>query len=233
MSSAFRIDHRPRLLVAEFERSQTILSWSMTRPAFRTARRVAWLEVRDADLPATVDPFQLLNDRMCAEGLADAIAMMTSRNLAKRTLARHATAGVEASCLATVGLSNAGRVGERPPAIRRIAGTINLLVHVDRPLDTAAMVEAVSIVAQARTAAILECGVRRDGVAVTGTGTDCIVIASSRGRRPERFAGLHTGAGQALGAAAFRAVEQGCREWLAEQASGRPDQTTSTGGHGR
>ena len=119
-------------------------------------------------------------------GLSDAVAMMTSRNVESFVRRRCIADGVAAECVVTLGLNNGERVGTRlaPPAPG--AGTINILCHVSQPLTDAALLEAASIVAQARTVVLTEAGYRRPGQeqVVTGTGTDCIVMASPLGPEP-------------------------------------------------
>ncbi|WP_245444962.1 adenosylcobinamide amidohydrolase [Pseudaminobacter soli (ex Li et al. 2025)] len=204
-------------LVAEFASPQAMLSWSLTRPGFVTSRKVAWLEVRNADLPLDVDPIALLETKMAEVGHEDAVHLMTSRTVRKHHFAAASFGQANASCLATVGLGNADRVGESP-AISMPAGTINRLAHVDRPLSTAALIEAMSIASEARTAAIMDLNWRQNGKPVTGTGTDCIVIAAPDGEKPEQFAGLHTDIGAAIGRAVYDVVRQGGELWIAEQA---------------
>jgi adenosylcobinamide amidohydrolase len=214
--SAFAVSCAAPFLVAEFAAPQSMVSWSLTRPGFVTARKVVWLGVRDDDLSLGVDPAALLETKMAAAGHADAVQLMTSRDVGRHHLATASSGTVTSTCLATVGLSNATRVG-MPPLPAKPAGTINLLAHVDRPLGEAALIEAVSIATQARTAAVMDANWRPRGTAVTGTGTDCIVIAAPARPRGEAFAGLHTDIGAAIGRAVYDAVSQGCVAWIDEK----------------
>jgi hypothetical protein len=68
-------------LVAQFDAPQSMVSWALTKPGFQVCRKVAWLEVRNADLPPSVDPYSFLDRRMSEAGLADAVALMTSRDV--------------------------------------------------------------------------------------------------------------------------------------------------------
>jgi adenosylcobinamide amidohydrolase len=115
-----------------------------------------------------------------------------------------------------VGLSNAERVGHRRLVESAEYGTINLLAVADAPLSDAALVELLSIATQARTAAVMEHGPDLPSGRATGTGTDCIVVAAPPGA--ERYAGLHTEVGEAVGAAVYAAVASGVRDWMEEQA---------------
>lgn len=213
---AFSIRWTAPFLVAEFAEPQNMLSWSLTRPGFVTARAFVWLEVRDGDLPVDVDPVGLLRERMEAAGHGEAVHLMTSRSLAHHDLASATAGAATSTCLATVGLSNAGRIGEAFDGSAPV-GTINLLAHAGSPLSEAARIEALSIAAEARTAAVIDLGLIRDGHVVTGTGTDCIVIASPREGPETAFSGLHTDVGLSLGRAVYDAVKAGGLRWLAER----------------
>jgi adenosylcobinamide amidohydrolase len=213
---AFSVSCTGPFLVAEFAASQAMLSWSLTRPGFVTARKVAWLHVRNDDLPLGIDPVALLETKMATAGHQDAVHLMTSRDVGHHHLMTALSGAATATCLATVGLGNAARVGSAPMAGRPM-GTINLLAHVDRPLSQAALIEAVSIAVQARTAAVIDLDLRPDGMPVTGTGTDCIVVATPGMDGGETFAGLHTDIGAAIGRAVYDAVWQGGMAWISER----------------
>jgi adenosylcobinamide amidohydrolase len=203
----------PPFLLATFPVPHRVLSWSMLRPGFHTAHRVAWLEIHNRDLPHDVDAGQLIRDRVGAAGLDDAVVFVTSRDIHRHHLERVAVETERATCLTTVGLSNSERVGVRLHQPPPVAGTINTLVQVSRPLSEAALIEAVSIATEARTAAVLDSGERRQGVAVTGTGTDCIAIAAPLGDDAAVFAGKHTAIGECIGAAVYKATTEGIRAW--------------------
>lgn len=220
--TAFSIDCEPPWLVARFRGRRKILSWAVHRSGTRTAKRVAWLQVNNADLPAGFDPGDFLHARMRERGLDDAIGLMTSAPLRHHHHASVHRDGVWATCLMTFGLSNAERIGTRRssrifddakvPAV----GTINALCHVSTPLSAAAMLEAMSIASQARTAAILSQPheVLLGAGPVTGTGTDCIVMACPVDGAEQPYAGMHTAVGEALGAAVFQVTENAMRDWL-------------------
>lgn len=202
----------PRLLLASFSTPQNMLSWSINRPGFQRASKVAWLEVRNAELPAGVDPEQLVADRLSDRGIEDAIALMTSRTVSQHHCVSKTIEESRATCVATVGLSNGERVGERQSDPPRM-GTINTLLHVNEPLSSGALIELISVAAMARTTAILDSGIRRNGVAITGTGTDCIVVAASLAEMEVRYAGMHTATGEAAGAAVYEAIRSGTEVW--------------------
>ncbi|MGE0024374.1 MAG: hypothetical protein AB7S70_12170, partial [Hyphomicrobium sp.] len=78
MNLPFQLSCRPPHLVASFPAPQRMLSWSLTKPGFQVADRVAWREVRNADLPPTEDPCASLARLMGAADLGDAVQLGTS-----------------------------------------------------------------------------------------------------------------------------------------------------------
>jgi len=215
-----RIEQQGPWLSATFEQPQRCLSWAVHRPGFVVAERVLWRQVRNEDLHPQLDAVAWLAAELQARGDAAAIGLLTSRTVACFETARARVAGVECEVLLTLGLSNAVRAAApRAPAAWQ-AGTINLLAQLSQPLSDTALIEAVSIASEARTAALLDEpweGIDGDGP-ITGTGTDCVVIAAAPGEG-ERYAGLHTAVGQALAQAVYAATRRAARRWLDEFAA--------------
>jgi adenosylcobinamide amidohydrolase len=210
--AAFTINCAPPFLTVRFAEPQRTLGWSLLHPGFAAVTDVVWVEVRNSDLGPAVDPCAFLRTRLARSGLPNALAFMTSRDIRCHHLCRRRAGSVEAACLTTVGLSNGERVGSRK-AHAFHAGTINTLVHVSVPLTDGALVEAISIVAQARTAAVIDFQNALQGTAITGTGTDCIVVASPCRGEPVAWAGLHTDIGEAIGGAVYDATHAGAAQW--------------------
>ncbi|GAA6199583.1 adenosylcobinamide amidohydrolase [Aquicoccus sp. SU-CL01552] len=196
-----------------------VLSWSLTRPGFVTARQILWREVRNADLPEDLDVLAWFRAELAAREAGDAVAMLTSRHLEAFETAQATVEGVTGFCLATVGLSNAERIGTRLDRTGKDWGTINVALHLDLPLSEAALLELMSIATQARTAAVMEAGLDLPTGRATGTGTDCIAVAAPAGDTP--FAGLHTPQGEAAGRAVHEAVQRGAQVWM--ETVRRPD----------
>lgn len=218
-----------------FDRPQKALSWAVRRPGYQRTTRVAWLQVKNADLPVGVDAADLVAARAAANGLEDAIVLMTSASLERHHVSVVDCEGVRATCLMTLGLSNAERIGSRRRQgstvtvndCRAAIGTINALCHVSVPLTDPAMAEAVSVATQARTTAILSYQYERTagGGVVTGTGTDCIVVACPSHGMQHQFCGLHTPTGEALGASVLNATHVAMDDWLHRNIGpdGKPD----------
>lgn len=208
----FAIDCAPPFLKVRFAQPQRTLGWSLLHPGFAVVSDIVWVEVRNSDLGPSTDPKAFLRARLAATGLPEALGLMTSRDIRCHHLCWRHAGGVEAACLTTVGLSNGERVGSRRMREAH-AGTINTLVHVSVPLTDGAMVEAISIVAEARTAAIVDSRRVERGTGITGTGTDCIVVASACGGGALDCAGLHTAVGEAIGGAVYDATRTGAEQW--------------------
>ncbi len=192
-----------------------ILSWALNRPGFVTASRVLWREVRNADLPEGFDVERWLTSELIPRGDTSSVVFLTSRNIARYRQATATAEGVRADVVATVGLSNAERVGTRQLPSSGHFGTINVAVSLDTALSDAGLLEAISIAVEARTAAVIDADIRVCDAPATGTGTDCLAVAAPPGER--RYAGLHTPEGEAIGRAVYDAVRAGADEWKAEQ----------------
>jgi adenosylcobinamide amidohydrolase len=113
--------------------------------------------------------------------------------------------GLSVTAWCTAGCSNALRVGDRATAGRAEAGTINIAVAINQPVNVAVLAEALQLAVEARVLAVQETGLMsvRSGLPATGTGTDCIVIAAperSENKRGEiAYTGKHTALGELIG----------------------------------
>ncbi len=209
----FHLHLEPPYLIVDFGQAQRTLGWSITLPGFGSTQKVVWMEVRDSDLPPHIDPVSFVDARLSARGLTEVAVFLTSREIRCHHLARSRIGPFAVTCLTTVGLSNGERVGARQRTTPKAVGTINTLVHVSHALSDGAFVESVSIATQARTAAVVETNSLRDAPSITGTGTDCILVAAPKDGTSEYCAGLHTDLGQAIGAAVYEATLAGVQEW--------------------
>ena len=208
------------------------LSHAPVGAGYVMARAVLWREVRNTDLTPGFDAerwfaAEVADQAQRQPGAGVTVGMMTSRDVGSFCHHRAEVAGIAAEAVVTLGLSNAEAVGARLPwhAADGCAGfgTVNILVVLDQPLTRAAQLEALTIAVQARTAAIMDLGLRLPSGIATGTGTDCMVLACPVAPRAgqARYAGLHTPAGEAVGAATRRAVAEAGAVWLAWLAAKR------------
>lgn len=100
-------------------------------------------------------------------------------------------------CMATSGTGNAARSGMSRDVFPAYSpGTINIILFIDGGMTPSAMVNAVITATEAKTAALLDIGIKdhANGRCATGTTTDAIVIGVSQS---ERYGALHEYAGAA------------------------------------
>jgi adenosylcobinamide amidohydrolase len=195
----------------------SILGWALIGGGRREAQRVFWHNVSDADLPPEVDAQRLFEERRKQRaGDAQGVGFLTGCSLAEFVEKRRDRGRLSARCIATVGLGNALRVGDLPSPGVISPGTINILLQTSFPLSECASLEALSLVVEARTLAVLEARVPSGvGNAIaTGTGTDCVVVASPLPSSMDSevcFSGKHTEFGHLIGACVYDAVSDGIR----------------------
>lgn len=117
--------------------------------------------------------------------------------------------------LATVGVRNAARAGERydPLFPAYHPGTINLMIVFDAMVTEAALLNAIITATEAKAAALQKEGVADPiGRSATGTTTDAILAASMQNTTygvKHAYMGVSTEIGNALGQAVYEAVRQG------------------------
>lgn len=206
------VRHGP-FLIARFAAAQRVASWAILGGGLTHADAVAWLQVRNADLPITRDPRDVLERALRELHLGRVVGLITSRDLTAYEDVTRTHGAISARCIATVGLGNALRAGDAPsPAL---AGTINTLCQVSVRLSNEALLEALALAAEARTLAMCEARVPSSGgeLYATGTGTDCVVIACAEHGEAVAYAGKHTVVGHVIGSSVYEAVARGIEVW--------------------
>ncbi len=213
----YQVELRDTWLIASFPEPWAVVSWAIANGGWQRAQRVAWLFLQRNEIAGVDDVPAWMRARMHRQHLAGAVGFMTSR----RPLAFVESAATESDShawvIGTVGLSNRLRAGD--PCSASHTGTINLLACTSQALTVEAALEAICLVTEAKTLAMLESGEDSvcSGMPATGTGTDCVALAWPVAAEQICYAGKHTALGSALGRAAYLAVSEGIREWKAEQ----------------
>jgi adenosylcobinamide amidohydrolase len=215
------VNRRGRWLVVEFSDPQVVLSWAIVGGGLRRVRTVAWYQVEGRELRPPADPCRFLRRRFQEDGVTEGVGLLTSRSLDSYIDVERRYGVWSARCIATVGLGNAIRIGDPPGPSGRI-GTINLLCSLSGALSQNALIEALALATEARTAAVLEAWVpsRVSGLAATGTGTDCIVVTAASAGDFIEYAGKHTVVGHLIGASVTEAIRRGAELWKAENRKG-------------
>ena len=213
-------------LIWDLGKPHACLSFAPYRGGFVSAQQIAWREVRNADLPPDFDVISWLEGQVDErlDKADQAIAMLTSRDIRFHHFDTAVVGQTKAEALVTLGLSNAERIGHRRLARPEEYGTINIAARLNQCLSETAMIEALTIMAEARTAAVMEARyevmVSGAPVIATGTGTDCLTLACVQGEdRHHAYAGLHTEIGHALGRVVYDAVRTACDTYLSEEAT--------------
>lgn len=194
------------------------LGWTLIGGGRREAQCVFWHNVSDADLLPEVDARLFFEERRKHRtGDTQGIGFLTGCSLAEFVEKRCERGKLSARCVATIGLRNALRIGDLPRTTAIAPGTINILLQISCPLSECASLEALSLVAEARTSAVLDGHVPSTvgNTIATGTGTDCIVVASPLPSEDDSelvYAGKHTELGHLIGACVYDAVSQGIRQ---------------------
>jgi adenosylcobinamide hydrolase len=150
------------------------------------------------------------------------VALMTAVSLKDLVVLREESADIWVEGFFTVGVSNAVRAGEPNGAAERDAesftpGTINIVLITNARLAIPAMVGAVQVATESKTATLLAESVPSwtGGQGATGTGTDAIVIVNGEGPA-HRYSGTHTKMGELIGRVVARGVLSGLlryRQW--------------------
>lgn len=212
----------PRWLVVRFAKDHALASWAIVGGGLRRTLTVAWHQVSEDELRPPVDARELLCVRLRDAGMADAVGLLTSRNLESYVDVTRRYGDVEAHCIATVGLGNALRAGDPPGPAGRI-GTINVLCRLSVPLSTEALLEALALATEARALAVREASIPStvSGEPASGTGTDCMVMAAPEHGVPARYAGKHTVLGHLIGTVVREATAQGVEDWKRERRASR------------
>jgi len=201
-------------LTMEFGELHQILSWAIVNGGMTRSHHIAWHEVGKNGLGSGIDPRVFLKEKIKQKGMDKAVGLLTSADLNSFIDIEKEFCQNSARCIATVGMSNALRIGDLPRSSEHV-GTINIAVQLSTPLSDEAFVEAISIAAEARTAAVLDSHYPsiRTGQPATGTGTDCIAIAAPVSGKPKPYAGKHTDIGHLIGATVYEAIYKGVEQW--------------------
>jgi hypothetical protein len=72
------------------------------------------------------------------------------------------------------------------------------------------------------SAALIDTDHLRDGSGVTGTGTDCVIVAAPAAGEALSGVGMHTAMGEAIGSAVYRATRAGAEQWSRDMAERPP-----------
>lgn len=132
--------------------------------------------------------------------------------------------GLTVSVLATAGLGNRRAFDDLPEwneeqeqDLLTSAGTINLIVSVNRRLSVEARIELLAMVAQVKTHVVESCALLSplNKEIASATGTDCIALCSLEEHKTTlQYAGMHTTLRHVAAQAVTQALQKAIRNWL-------------------
>jgi iron complex transport system ATP-binding protein len=146
------------------------------------------------------------------------VGLMTAVPMKRLVVDREQSGPVWVECFCTVGVTNAVRAGEPLARTHRASnshrpGTINIILVTNATLTGMALVGALQVATESKTATLIQNKVRsiaRKSLLATGTGTDAVVIASSLdGLHNMPYSGTHTEIGSMIGRLVARCVQGG------------------------
>ncbi len=217
-----RFSVHDRTLVVDLVKPRRVLSSAVKGGGLVTARYILTHQVAANPTAAPTpkqrwsDPARHLSRLARRLGLQDqTVGLMTAVDLHQLVAIRTARAELWIEAFVTVGVTNAVRAGDRPQPTRHrridlVTGTINMIFTTNGRLTPSAMVTAIQVATESKTAVLLREGVPTlsGDPGATGTGTDATVVACGDGPAL-RYAGTHTRFGSMLGSIAQRAVTMG------------------------
>ena len=140
------------------------------------------------------------------------VALMTAVDLRQLVVKREQAKGLWVEGFFTIGVTNAVRAGEPTYCESDMAdvGTINIILVTNARLSVGAMVGAIGVVTESKTAVLLEEKVKscHTSLAATGTGTDVVAIATGDGPSC-RYSGTHTKIGELIGRVVHFGIKKG------------------------
>ena len=218
----FRLEHHT--LVIDLGKRQRVLSSAPRGGGLVRARHILNHQVMANPVPAPIpaskrrwdDPARRLGD-VATQLAADrnCVALMTAVPLAQLVTLREESDGVWVEGFFTVGVANAVKAGEpavgpnRRP-VQPALGTINIILVTNARLSSSALVGAVQVATESKTAVLLSKNVPSwtGSPGATGTGTDAVVITCGTGPAL-RYSGTHTKIGEMIGRLVQRGVTKG------------------------
>ncbi len=200
------LNHSQHHIHVEFSVPHQVMSSAVLNGGLVRADHIVNLQVPKR-LACPASPQETLS-KYCEDASWNGITvgMMTAASMDSFRMTKESAQDIDIVVLVTSGLSNPRRVGDR--AEHRIMaaqseeiGTINIVVMTSAILTEAAMVEALLIVTEAKSAALQEAGVMSpvSNKMATGTGTDSVAIVSGHGPETVCYCGKHVLFGEMLG----------------------------------
>jgi adenosylcobinamide amidohydrolase len=223
LNSLLDIQVYPEYCTVRFSRPLDVLSSAILNGG--KSRAMGWLNLRvTADAPADKPlpaPEHTLREMAQHIGMSGpTVGMMTAASMKSCRVRYVRREDVFVCCVATTGIANARRAGDTADSddwascqrhTPQPAGTINIAVFTNANLTDTAKVEALQLIAEAKTAACHDGDVISpvSQLAATGTGTDALAIFSDPEGLPIDYCGKHVIMGEIIGSLVYDVVQEG------------------------
>lgn len=184
-------------------------------------RARGWLNLRVSATPlactAFPSPTQMFETQArLLQWQGPVVGMMTAASMKSCRMRYFKRDEVFVLCVATTGTANARRAGDPADVdgwqhCQWQPGTINIALFSNAHLTDSAKVEALQLIAEAKTAACHDSDLLSpvSGFIATGTGTDASAVFSHPEGLPLDFCGKHVLMGEVIGTLAYDVVREG------------------------
>jgi adenosylcobinamide amidohydrolase len=215
----FRLRVFDETLVVTFRRPTLVVSWAILGGGLRTHADHIVNHHVDVDAgDSKDDPQKALRQAARRIGIKGTlVGMMTGVDVRRFYRAKDSYDDLQAHAITTSGCGNLATVGETGSYLEGrsqpvLPGTINVIVLLNYGFAHEAILEAMAIATEAKVRAMYEFGLQSvtTGQPATGTGTDCIAVASGPNRRYV-FCGKHTKWGELVGRASLESIRGALR----------------------
>jgi len=207
------LTHNEKYIHVEFSHPHTVISSAVLNGGIIQADHIVNMKV-SKNCTGIESPQQTLSKYSVNNGWnGSVVGMMTSASMNSFRMNKRSEQGVDIIVLVTSGLSNSRRVGDR--AESRVmnlpsneVGTINIVVLTSAVLTPSAMVEALLIVTEAKSAVLQEAKIMSpvSNKIATGTGTDSVAVVSGYAEETIAYCGKHVLFGEILGRTVMQTV---------------------------
>ena len=209
MKSPLNIELQEKTLIVRFPDEWQILSWAPFNGGDMKSSCI-FNHQCDSFKNSKLDPiFNGIVERYHLP--KNSVGMLTGADVGNYRKTFLSKGPVWVHAVATLGLQNARSAGDEADVengeVKNHSGTINLMVVTNALPHLTGRVEGHHIASMAKTQALLESGEKskKSGRPATGTGTDCIVVASC-GEVKENYCGMHTVPGELIGKTVFKTI---------------------------
>lgn len=194
--------------------SSAILNGGKTRTLGWLNLRVTGASPTEVALPSPAQTLSVYADTLNLH--SSVVGMMTAASMKSCRMRYVKRDDVFVCCIATTGIANARRAGDPADSddwqsCQRQWGTINIALFTNAHLSDAAKVEALQLIAEAKTAACHDGDMISpvSGLVATGTGTDASAVFSDPDGLPIDYCGKHVMMGEIIGSLVYDVVQEG------------------------